>query len=50
MKKKIKKRKREVQMRIMGFRMEKDFVFVGFKGEQSGHCDEVLGGKNDKLF
>ena len=26
-------------MRIMGFGMEKDFVFAGFKGEQSGHCD-----------
>jgi len=31
MKKKIKKRKGEGQMRIMDFGMEKDFVFVGLK-------------------
>lgn len=49
MKKKIKKRKREGQMRIMGFGMEKDFVFAGFKGEQSGHCDDKFWVENNSV-
>ncbi|THF96312.1 hypothetical protein TEA_028743 [Camellia sinensis var. sinensis] len=36
-------------MRIMGFGMEKNFVFAGFKGEQSGHCDDKFWVENNSV-
>ncbi|XP_028119841.1 uncharacterized protein LOC114317336 [Camellia sinensis] len=34
----------------MGFGMEKNFVFAGFKGEQSGHCDDKFWVENNSCI